>query len=138
MTTHGHSRRGAITKTYRAWRYMIQRCERPNHRDYRDYGGRGITICREWHKFESFLREMGCAPIARSLGRIDNDGPYCKANCEWQTAREQAANTRRNRNLTLGKETHCVSGWARRLGVPVQTFYSRVVRWGKERAFRGY
>lgn len=133
---HGHSRRGAITKTYRAWRYMIQRCERPKNPVYKYYGGRGITICPEWHRFDNFLADMGCAPVGRSLDRIDNNGPYCKANCRWATCREQSANTRRNRYITFNGETRCLAEWARVLKVNVNTFWSRVRKKGGENAIR--
>ena len=117
MERHGHSRRGAITQTYRAWRYMIQRCERPHNKDYARYGGRGITICEDWHLFDNFLKDMGEAPKRKTLGRIENAGNYCKANCRWETRKQQAANTVRNRYFERGGERLHVAEWARRFGV---------------------
>ncbi len=136
MIRHGHSKRGAISKTYRAWRYMIQRCLRPGHPDYKYYGGRGITVCEGWLVFDNFLRDMGCAPADRSLGRRDNSAGYCKSNCEWQTPREQAQNTRRNRYITFEGQTLCISEWARLLKVKRPTLEHRIKTKGSDHAIR--
>jgi hypothetical protein len=91
LRTHGMSR----TRVYKRWGQMIARCYKPNHPRYKDWGGRGITVCPEWrHSFVNFIADMGMPPPGRSLDRIDNDGPYCKANCRWSTPVEQMLNTR--------------------------------------------
>lgn len=131
---HGHQRRGATTKTYRAWREMLQRCERPTHKNYARYGGRGIEVCAAWHWFDNFLADMCEAPVDRTLGRIDNDGPYSRENCRWETRREQAANTRRNVIVTHNGQSMCVAAWARALRVDVKTLTSRLKKWGIDRA----
>ncbi len=75
---------------------MKQRCYNPKHAKYRHYGGRGITVCAEWlTSFETFLLDMGDRPAGYTLSRKDNEGSYCKANCEWQTYSEQNRNRRR-------------------------------------------
>lgn len=86
--------RGNYTVEYRTWTHMRGRCYTPTDRKYLDYGGRGITICEEWNTFERFLLDMGNKPVGLTLGRKDNNGSYCKANCEWQTAKQQANNRR--------------------------------------------
>lgn len=64
---------------------------------YKDYGGRGITIDPSWETFEGFYADMGPRPsLDHSLDRIDNDGPYCKANCRWATTLTQNQNQRSN------------------------------------------
>lgn len=81
---------------YDTWSTMKQRCINPNHAKYEHYGARGITVCSEWiDSFEKFLADMGDRPEGCTLSRIDNDGPFCKDNCEWQTHSEQNRNRRK-------------------------------------------
>lgn len=56
---------------------------------YENYGGRGITVCDRWLRFENFLADMGERPEGHSIGRINNDGNYEPGNCEWQTPEVQ-------------------------------------------------
>ena len=81
----------------RTWYHMIRRCTNPHDSGYKDYGGRGITVCERWaDSFENFLVDMGPKPtVAHSLDRIDNDGNYEPGNCRWATAKQQANNSRR-------------------------------------------
>jgi len=89
----------AHTRTWGAWKDMKARCSNPNLRNYPDYGGRGIRVCQRWiDSFENFLADMGQRPDGLSLERINNEGNYEPGNCKWATAKEQANNTRRNKN----------------------------------------
>lgn len=102
--THGHSRRGQRTKTFRAWVSMRTRCENPKVRDYIYYGGRGVIVCERWHTFTNFLIDMGEAPPGKSLDRWpDKDGNYEPGNCRWATPAEQTEN-RRKRKDSLTRE----------------------------------
>lgn len=93
---HGHNRRGKKTREHAVWGAMIQRCMNPNHPRWKDYGGRGIKVCKRWRKFENFLKDMGPMPIGLSLDRFpDNDGDYKKSNCRWATREQQQRNSRR-------------------------------------------
>lgn len=95
--THGMTH----SPTYNTWRGMKDRCSNANHRDYARYGGRGITVDERWagpHGFVAFLEDMGDRPDGHTLDRIDNDGPYTKANCRWADASTQ----RRNRPQPRG------------------------------------
>lgn len=109
------------------WSGMKARCYYPRHKQFADYGGRGITVCERWRdSFLNFIADMGECPKGMSIERIDNNGNYEPSNCRWATQREQCANTRRTRNLTFRGETMCVSAWARRLGCVSGSIISRL------------
>lgn len=94
-TTHGCARGSGLSPEYRIWRSMKNRCCNSNVRHYVRYGGRGISVCDRWMKFEDFLADMGPRPTpGHSIDRIDNDGNYEPGNCRWATAKEQRANQR--------------------------------------------
>lgn len=89
--THGMSN----TKTYRIWKGMIQRCENPNNERYDCYGGRGIQVCKRWHKFENFLEDMGECPYPNySIERVNVNGNYEPDNCTWIPLADQWKNKR--------------------------------------------
>lgn len=80
------------------WGSIIKRCENPNCKAYKNYGGRGITICDEWrNSFERFYQDLidGYSP-GLELDRIDNSKGYYKENCRWTTTKENCRNKRNN------------------------------------------
>lgn len=87
-----------FTREWRIWRAMKTRCYNKNSQQFKNYGGRGITVCDEWiDSFQSFYSDMGKSPEGSSIDRVDTNGNYCKENCKWSTAKEQCRNKTNNR-----------------------------------------
>lgn len=141
-TTHGLSG----TAIYNLWNCIIRRCLNPSSHAFDRYGGRGITICERWLRFEDFYFDMGNRPPGRSIDRIDNDGGYwcgkcddCTGqnhppNCRWATNKEQGNNRRKLRLLTYENETLTMTHWAERTGLSVLTIFKRLKRgWSVEK-----
>jgi hypothetical protein len=126
------------TPTYQVWRDMINRCDNQNYKEFKYYGGRGITFCRQWRVFDNFFLDMGIKPEGLTLDRIDYDGNYDISNCRWASDIQQANNKRNNiRVFGLGKE-QTVAEWARELGVPDKRIYARIASgWSPYRAVFG-
>ena len=101
----------AHTRVYRIWRGMISRCTLPDTTYYSYYGGRGISVCERWLKFENFLADMGDPSSDLSIDRIDSSGNYEPANCRWATKREQTRNKRSNCYFTFDGETKILNDW---------------------------
>lgn len=78
---------------YTIWKQMKQRCDNPKAPSFHRYGGRGITICKDWYVFENFYRDMGDRPGNKYfLERTNNNDGYSKENCRWSTMLEQCHN----------------------------------------------
>jgi hypothetical protein len=118
---------GSHSKLYLCWCNMRRRCGNPKNKHY---GGRGITICREWGKFEGFQKwafDNGYLP-GLSIERKDNNGNYEPGNCIWIPRNDQPRNSRRNVLLTLNGRTQYLQAWATELGVNRGTITSRLLR----------
>lgn len=134
-TIHGHSRKGKITRTYRAWCHMIERCTKSDHRQYENYGGRGIKVCQRWLKFKNFLEDMGECPPGLSIDRTNNNDGYCKQNCRWATINQQNNNTRHNHMITFNNKTQTLTEWAKELKMSTQGLLKRFeLGWPIEKA----
>ena len=121
--THGHAQGSPknFSGAYRSYRSMRQRCKNPKSISWRDYGGRGITVCERWDaSFSAFLEDMGDRPEGGSLERIDPNGNYEPGNCKWIPNSEQARNTRVSRYVILSGERMIQAEAARRLKVKPQ------------------
>lgn len=121
--THGKSG----TKLYFIWIEMRRRCRSENHPKYHLYGGRGITVCKEWQSFELFYEwSLSTGYIeGLSIDRIDNNGIYEPNNCRWVTQLEQNNNTRRTNKFTYKGKTQSLADWARELNLNYHTLRSR-------------
>ena len=132
--THGLSR----TRLYNIWSNMIQRCENPKAAQYKDYGGRGIYVCKDWQSFESFMTWAISNGYSNdlSIDRIDNSNGYNPQNCRWATARQQANNTRKTRFIMFDNKSMSLSEWARLLGLNESTLSMRLNKynWSIEKA----
>ena len=133
-TTHGLAR----TRAYQAWRAMIRRCENPSDKTYNNYGGRGISVCEEWHDpiaFCSWANEHCGEDQSLSLDRIDNDGNYTPDNCRFVDAKTQGNNRRTCHNITYNGETKTIAEWQESLGLPDGIIYQRLYAgWTAEKA----
>lgn len=132
--THGMKH----TRIYKTWLGMRQRCSNPNNIGYQDYGGRGITVCPEWERFEQFFQDMGHPPSPQhSLDRIDNDKGYSSDNCQWADRKQQMRNRRNTRFLTFKDQTKSLAEWAEIIGLPQDRLYARLRRgWSVEAALQ--
>lgn len=88
---------------YTTWANMLSRCYNPNEAAYKNYGGRGITVCDAWHHFENFAMDMGLKPNkSLTLERLDNEKGYSPENCVWATRTHQCHNRRVFKNSSTG------------------------------------
>jgi len=127
-TTHGESKQHKRSKEYLAWASIFERCYNPNHKSYKHYGGRGITVCEQWKSgFPEFLKNMGRCPDGHSLDRIDVDGNYEPKNCRWAGAKEQGNNKRNNRLLIDNNgDVKTLSEWADMIHMLPETISQRI------------
>lgn len=97
---HGES--NPPTREYKTWVNMKTRCSNHKRPGYKNYGGRGITICEYWlNNYEAFLEDMGRCPNGLQIDRINNDGNYEPENCRWVTPKQQSRNRRTNRVFNI-------------------------------------
>lgn len=116
MTTHGMSR----TSEYKSWTHMISRCHNPTDQDFKNYGDRGIKVCKEWREsFLAFYRYIGDRPSPKhSIDRIDNNGNYQPGNVRWANKKVQANNSRHNHLITINGKTKNITQWAKIINIP--------------------
>lgn len=116
------------TPIYSVWHNMLRRCYEPNAISYPNYGGKGITVCEEWHKFENFYKDMGDRPDGMSLDRKDSKGNYEPDNCQWATRIEQANNKKVNKFYDINGEMLTVPEIARRNNASKGALYRRLYK----------
>lgn len=117
------------TRIYNRWAGMLQRCRDKRNRAY---GGRGISVCKEWEKFETFYKwsmENGYDDTL-SLDRIDVNGNYCPENCRWVPIEDQYNNTRKSRYIDAFGEKMTIAQAARKYGINPATLAKRIDEYG--------
>lgn len=125
QTTHGQSK----TPLYRRWRSMRGRCENPNDSEYRNYGGRGITVCSRWMLFEAFSEDMSPSFLpSLEIDRIDTNGNYEPDNCQWVTRRENQRNKRNNHVIEFQGHKLTLVEWEELTGIKANTILTRIRR----------
>ena len=126
------------TVEYTTWAHMKSRCYNKKNKNYKNYGGRGITICDEWKEcFFNFLSDMGLKPTPQhSIERIENNKGYYKENCKWAVMLEQQNNRRSNHHITLNGETHTLAQWCRIKKLRYDSVKKRIkIGWNPQDAF---
>lgn len=121
---HGETR----TRLFKIWCSMHERCERSKHMHYKDYGGRGITVCHGWSEyipFAKWARENGYTDNL-SIDRVDVNGNYEPSNCRWVTDKEQQNNRRNNRNVVYHGNTYTLTQLAEKTGIKKTTLKERL------------
>lgn len=126
-------------KLYTTWHNMKARCLNKKNYQYKDYGGRGITVSKIWAKsfisFYNWAMKNGWSP-SLTLDRVDNNRGYYPTNCKFSTRNGQSRNQRSNHLITYNGLTLCCSEWADRIGIKYTTLNSRINRqnWPIEKA----
>jgi len=125
------------TRFYQIWCAMKQRCFYPKHNRFKNYGGRGITICEEWLDFQNFYRDMyksyqnHCEKHSERDTTIDRKNPngnYTPQNCHWNTLWNQNLNRANNHLLTYKGVSKPMTQWAREKGFKRGLLENRIKR----------
>lgn len=130
--THNQSK----TRLFRVWANMHQRCENPNNKDWKYYGGKDVKVCEEWTTFEGFSKWALNNGYREDLtiDRISVDEGYSPNNCRWTSMKVQMNNTTRNHYITMNGETKSVAEWGRERKIPYSTLMYRLSHgWTNER-----
>ena len=116
------------TNIYKLWKGIKSRCFNKNHMHYDKYGGRGITICKEWMVFENFYdwAVKNGYKEGLSIDRVDNDKGYCPENCRWVNQSVQNSNKRNNVLVEYQGEIYTLSEVARKVDINRKTLKNRL------------
>ena len=127
-TKHGMARNGKRHPIYDIWTNMKDRCYNPNFKQFKDYGGRGITVCEEWQEFIPFMEWATKNGYKRELqiDRIDNSKGYSPSNCRFATRSQNQRNMRRNRHVTINGITKLMIEWCEITGLHFRTISLRI------------
>lgn len=115
------------SRAQRIWSDMKRRCSDQSRRDYKYYGGRGITVCDRWKAdLSAFVADMGEPPEGMTLDRISADGDYEPGNCRWISLADQQRNKRSNVVTIWRGGTVCMSEIATATGLPYESIRRQV------------
>ena len=131
--THGLSK---ISKEYNTWCGIKSRCYNLNDKYYKNYGGRGITVCDRWrNSFELFLKDMDKKLEKEfTIDRIDNNAGYSPDNCRWATQKEQANNRTNNHIVEYKGKRQNIVQWSEETGINQELISSRLIKgWSIEK-----
>jgi hypothetical protein len=127
---HGMSK----TKIYHVWLSMRERCSKKSNKSYKNYGEKGIKVCKEWDDnfmvFYDFAISNGYKD-GLTIDRINSNKGYEPSNCRFITTKEQNRNYSRNHMITYNNETLCLSDMADKYGISRSTVLFRI-KSGKE------
>lgn len=141
--THGLSKQ---TPLYFVWKDLRHRCSNKNHKSYKIYGARGITVCKEWEDFEVFYKwaiENGYKEEKLSNGknkwtidRIDVNGNYEPSNCRFVTNEVQANNKRNTLRFDYNGKRYNLTELANDFNIDRMLLYDRLhtKKWDLEKA----
>lgn len=114
---------------YKSWESMKDRCFRVKNNRFKNYGGRGISVCDSWTEYENFSKDMKVSYFkGATIERIDVNKGYSLENCKWATDKEQARNKRCTKKITFNWITKSVWDWADELQVPAKRILNRLKR----------
>lgn len=121
------------TNFYERWKGMHRRCYSKNHKQFHNYGGRGIAVCDRWHRFINFKEDMLSSYSKElQLDRIDNNKCYSPENCRWVTHYENS----RNRSTTRFYKGETATEASLRIAGNKNIVSSRLRKgWSVKRAF---
>lgn len=116
------------TSLYNRWRRMMQCCYNKNYQAYHNYGGRGITVCKDWHIARNFFEwaKSNGYQDKLTLERVDVNGDYCPENCTWATTKQQSRNKRSTRRVRYGSKVMCLADYAKEVGLKYTTAMYRL------------
>lgn len=119
---------GSKTRIYHIWQGMKARCLNPKNPEYKNYGGRGISVCDAW--LEDFINFKDWAfnngyTENLTIERINVNGNYEPDNCTWIAKSEQLKNTTKTIFITYNGETLCAMDWSKKLGIPNNVIINR-------------
>lgn len=114
--------------SYRSWNQIIQRCTNPNNPGYKNYGGRGITVCERWLKYSNFVVDMGEPPVGYKIERKDNGAGYSPDNCIWADQTTQCRNRRNTKYVEINGKRIAAIAACEQHGLDIRTLRAVVQR----------